>query len=115
MKFEITLIIIASELIGVTKCSRAQTFTLDNGIVGIEMCAIPDTSASKLPNSPEYFMKAVTPQPSLNATLVGKMMLQNLPSVLVAHALEPKPKDIKADLYATRRQDFPLTRRPCKK
>ncbi|KAL7476604.1 hypothetical protein ACHAW6_002449 [Cyclotella cf. meneghiniana] len=38
------------------------------------------------------------PQPPLNGVLVGKIMLQNLPSVVVAHALDPKEGDVILDM-----------------
>jgi 16S rRNA C967 or C1407 C5-methylase (RsmB/RsmF family) len=75
--------------IGEAQYHRAQMFSLERG-VGIKMCTV----------SSEYFMQAVIPQPSLNGQLVGKMMLQNLPSALVAHALDPKRNDVIADLCA---------------
>jgi 16S rRNA C967 or C1407 C5-methylase (RsmB/RsmF family) len=45
------------------------------------------------------FSKRAGPMmPPLNGVLVDKMMLQNLPSALVAHALSPKRKDVIFDM-----------------
>jgi len=42
--------------------------------------------------------RAGPPLPPLHGVLPGKMMLQNLPSVLVGHALDPKPNDVILDM-----------------
>ena len=91
--------------IGIARCSRAQMFNLDHGI-GVEMCVVSESIQNEnvhentCTRTSEFFMKAVTPQPPLNDCLVGKMMLQNIPSILVAHALDPRPKDVIADMCA---------------
>ena len=66
--------------IGKSWTKRADYFSQSTG-VGIQMIQI-----------------AGPPQPPLNSILTGKMMLQNLPSVCVAHALDPKPGETILDM-----------------
>eukprot|EP00581_Thalassiosira_minuscula_P015326 CAMPEP_0183719242 /NCGR_PEP_ID=MMETSP0737-20130205/12275_1 /TAXON_ID=385413 /ORGANISM="Thalassiosira miniscula, Strain CCMP1093" /LENGTH=497 /DNA_ID=CAMNT_0025948953 /DNA_START=80 /DNA_END=1570 /DNA_ORIENTATION=+ len=66
--------------IGKSCCKRSDYFSQSAGL-GISMIHI-----------------ACPPQPSLNSILVGKMMLQNLPSVCVAHALDPQPGEVILDM-----------------
>jgi 16S rRNA C967 or C1407 C5-methylase (RsmB/RsmF family) len=66
--------------IGISQCKRAHYFaqTLGLGVVMISTAGYP--------------------QPPLNGVLVGKMILQNLPSVVVAHALNPQPGEVVLDM-----------------
>jgi len=66
--------------VGKSCCKRSEYFAQSAGL-GVSMIQISGT-----------------PQPSLNSILVGKMMLQNLPSVCVAHALDPKPGEVILDM-----------------
>ena len=65
--------------IGISCCDRSDYFAQSAG-VGVRMTRI-----------------AGPPQPSLNSILPGKMMLQNLPSVCVAHA-NPQPGEVILDM-----------------
>ena len=62
---------------GITCCNRAAIFTQSTGIA-LEMLK--------------------SPLPSLNGCMVEGMILQNLPSVLVGHALNPQKGDIILDM-----------------
>lgn len=66
--------------IGISCCKRSDYFAQSTG-VGIKMKRIAGPS-----------------QPSLNGVLVGKMMLQNLPSVVVAHVLDPQQGETVLDM-----------------
>ena len=66
--------------IGVSQCKRADYFASSSG-TGVVMTSI-----------------AGTQQPSMYGVLEGKMILQNLPSVVVAHALDPKPGEVILDM-----------------
>ncbi|KAL3780421.1 hypothetical protein HJC23_004358 [Cyclotella cryptica] len=66
--------------IGRSCCKRSDYFAQSTGL-GVAMVKL-----------------AGPPQPPLNAILVGKIMLQNLPSVVVAHALDPKEGDVILDM-----------------
>lgn len=66
--------------VGISCCKRSEYFAQSAG-VGVRMIQI-----------------AGPPQPPLNSILTGKMMLQNLPSVCVAHALNPKPGEVILDM-----------------
>eukprot|EP00584_Thalassiosira_punctigera_P002118 CAMPEP_0172530964 /NCGR_PEP_ID=MMETSP1067-20121228/4547_1 /TAXON_ID=265564 ORGANISM="Thalassiosira punctigera, Strain Tpunct2005C2" /NCGR_SAMPLE_ID=MMETSP1067 /ASSEMBLY_ACC=CAM_ASM_000444 /LENGTH=517 /DNA_ID=CAMNT_0013315279 /DNA_START=134 /DNA_END=1687 /DNA_ORIENTATION=- len=66
--------------IGKSCCKRSDYFAQSAGI-GVRMVQI-----------------AGPPQPSLNSVLSGKMMLQNLPSVCVAHALDPQLGEVILDM-----------------
>mmetsp|Transcript_32677 Transcript_32677/g.68721 ORF Transcript_32677/g.68721 Transcript_32677/m.68721 type:complete len:354 (-) Transcript_32677:449-1510(-) len=67
---------------GISCCKRSDYFAQSSGL-GVRMIQI-----------------AGPPQPSLNSILTGKMMLQNLPSVCVAHALNPQPGEAILDMCA---------------
>jgi 16S rRNA C967 or C1407 C5-methylase (RsmB/RsmF family) len=62
--------------IGISQCKRAHYFAQTFGL-GVVMIST-----------------AGYPQPPLNGALVGKMLMQNLPSVVVAHALNPQPGEV---------------------
>lgn len=65
---------------GTSRCKRSDYFSQSAGLgVGMLRTAGPS-------------------QPSLNAVLPGKMMMQNLPSVCVAHALDPRPGEVVLDM-----------------
>lgn len=66
--------------IGVSQCKRADYFAQSSG-VGVIMVST-----------------AGSPQPPMNRVLVNKMLLQNLPSVVVAHALNPQPGEVIMDM-----------------
>jgi len=68
---------------GVAQCKRAEMFHLQYGM-GVNMSHGLRASPSDLP--------------PLNGILADKMMLQNLPSVLVAATLEPKPGETILDM-----------------
>ncbi|KAL7533580.1 hypothetical protein ACHAXR_005324 [Thalassiosira sp. AJA248-18] len=65
---------------GFSCCKRSDYFSQSTG-VGVRMSQI-----------------AGPPQPSLNSILTGSMMLQNLPSICVAHALDPQPGEVILDM-----------------
>lgn len=66
--------------IGISQCKRADYFATSSG-TGVVMIST-----------------AGSPQPPMNGVLVGKMILQNLPSVVVAHALDAQPGDVILDM-----------------
>ena len=66
--------------VGTLCCKRSELFSRDSG-VGLRMGRI-----------------AGPPQPSLNGILETQHMLQNLPSVAVAHALNPCPGEVILDM-----------------
>eukprot|EP00985_Skeletonema_marinoi_P026808 scaffold21131_cov194-Skeletonema_marinoi.AAC.4 len=66
--------------IGISQCKRADYFATSSGI-GVVMVST-----------------AGSPQPPMNGVLVEKMILQNLPSVVVAHALNPQPGEVILDM-----------------
>ena len=68
--------------LGISNCKRSECFAQSSGI-GVTVTKIAGPS-----------------QPSLNSILNGKMMMQNLPSVCVAHALDPQPGDVILDMCA---------------
>jgi len=68
--------------LGTSNCKRSDCFAQSSGI-GVTVTKI-----------------AGLPQPSLNSILTTKMMMQNLPSVCVAHALDPQPGDVILDMCA---------------
>ena len=65
--------------IGISQCKRAGYFASSG--TGVVMTST-----------------ACSPQPPMNGVLVGKMILQNLPSVVVAHALNPQPNEVILDM-----------------
>jgi 16S rRNA C967 or C1407 C5-methylase (RsmB/RsmF family) len=73
--------------IGIAKLPRKDIFTLSHG-VAITMSLDPIERAFGLV------------LPPLHDVLPDRMMLQNLPSVLVAHTLNPQPKDTILDMCA---------------
>mmetsp|Transcript_26128 Transcript_26128/g.57226 ORF Transcript_26128/g.57226 Transcript_26128/m.57226 type:complete len:543 (+) Transcript_26128:186-1814(+) len=70
--------------LGRAECSRSEIFKKTRG-VGVSMSLDPNDRVGP-------------PLPPLYGVLPDKMMLQNLPSVLVGHALNPKPNDIILDM-----------------
>jgi len=68
---------------GITGCSRAEMFNQQQG-VGVYLS--------------KGIRVAQSDSPPLNNVLTDKMMLQNLPSVLVARALDPKRGEILLDM-----------------
>lgn len=66
--------------IGVSQCKRADYFAQSSGL-GVVMIST-----------------AGHPQFPMNGVLGNKMILQNLPSVVVAHALNPQPGDVILDM-----------------
>ena len=72
--------------LGITACSRNEFFRSSHG-VGIVMSKDP-------------FHRVGPCLPSLSGILQDKMMLQNLPSVLVGHVLDPQPNDTILDMCA---------------
>jgi hypothetical protein len=69
---------------GTTECSRSEIFKNTRGV------AITMSLDAKDRVGP--------PLPPLYGVLPDKMMLQNLPSVLVGHALNPQPNDVILDM-----------------
>lgn len=67
--------------IGKSHCKRSDYFAQSTGL-GVTVIRTAGPSS----------------QPSLNSILDGKMMLQNLPSVCVAHALGPQPGEVILDM-----------------
>ena len=72
--------------LGTAMCSRSDFFRQSSG-VGVVMSTQSNHRAG--PNLP-----------SLNGILEDKMMLQNLPSIVVGHALDPKPNEFILDMCA---------------
>ena len=73
--------------VGTVKLPRKEIFSLPNG-VAVTMSLDPTERAFGLV------------LPPLHNVLPDKMMLQNLPSVLVAHTLHPQPNDVILDMCA---------------
>lgn len=72
--------------LGTSACSRNEFFRSSHG-VGIVMSKNPSQRVGPC-------------LPPLSGILQDKMMLQNLPSILVAHALDPQPNDTILDMCA---------------
>lgn len=72
--------------LGVTACSRADFFRATQGL-GVVMSKEPQHRVGPC-------------HPPLSRVLDGKMMLQNLPSILVGHALNPQRSDKILDMCA---------------
>jgi hypothetical protein len=72
--------------LGTMKCSRCEIFNQSTGIA-VSMSLEPSERVGPL-------------LPPLSGVLSDKMMLQNLPSILVAHALNPQPGDFILDMCA---------------
>ena len=72
--------------LGIAQCSRQDMFRLEKG-VGVKMCC----------NDPS---KRVQPfyAPPLSGILENKMMLQNLPSIMVGHVLNPQRNEVILDM-----------------
>jgi 16S rRNA C967 or C1407 C5-methylase (RsmB/RsmF family)/predicted ribosome-associated RNA-binding protein Tma20 len=66
--------------IGISKCKRADYFAQSSGL-GVTMTSIAGPS-----------------QPPMNGVLGNKMILQNLPSIVVGHALDPQPGEVILDM-----------------
>ena len=80
--------------LGMATCSRSTMFNSQQGLA-VEMSPLSET----IRIGRRLFSKRAGPiMPPLNGVLVDKMMLQNLPSALVAHALSPKRKDVIFDM-----------------
>ena len=71
---------------GIAECDRSTIFRENRGL-GIKMCRQQTKRAGLL-------------LPPINGVLPDKMYVQNLPSVLVGHALGPKPGDVILDMCA---------------
>ena len=71
---------------GVARCNRIEMMTFSKG-VAVEM-------------SSNLAERAGPALPPLSGVMIGKMMMQNLPSAVVAHALDPQPGDVIIDLCA---------------
>lgn len=69
---------------GITRCNRAEMFTAVRG-VAVEMPSRPAERAGPV-------------LPPLSGVMPGKFMMQNVPSIVVAHALDPQPGDVIIDL-----------------
>ena len=72
--------------LGFAVCDRATIFRENHGL-GIKMCL-------------QQTKRAGLVLPSINGVLPDKMFVQNLPSILVGHALGPKPGDVILDMCA---------------
>lgn len=70
--------------LGQAACSRSEFFSLTKGI-GIVMSQMP-------------YDRAGPTLPPLSGALEDKMMLQNLPSILVGHVLNPQPNEVILDM-----------------
>ena len=66
--------------LGIAACNRSTWFRENRGL-GIKMCRQQTKRAGLL-------------LPPINGVLPSKMFVQNLPSILVGHALSPKPGDV---------------------
>ncbi len=87
--------------IGQVTCTRAEMFNQTKGL-GVEMLNGIFKQSQKGDDSStqeKYYTTRAGPlSPPMNDILSSKIMLQNLPSILVAHILQPKPKEIIIDL-----------------
>jgi len=72
--------------LGIAECDRATIFRENRGL-GIKMCRQQTKRAGLL-------------LPPINGVLPSKMFVQNLPSILVGHALGPRPGDVILDMCA---------------
>ena len=72
--------------LGIAACNRSTMFRENFGL-GIKMCRQQTKRAGLL-------------LPPINGVLPSKMFVQNLPSILVGHALGPKPGDVILDMCA---------------
>jgi hypothetical protein len=70
--------------LGEACCSRSEFFSLSKGL-GVKMSSRPQDRVGPA-------------LPPLSGVLPGKYMLQNLPSVLVGHALDPQKNDVILDM-----------------
>jgi 16S rRNA C967 or C1407 C5-methylase (RsmB/RsmF family) len=66
--------------VGKSNCKRSDYFSQDTG-VGVTMTKLAGPTL-----------------PPLNGVLIGKIMLQNLPSAIVVHALDPQKGDVILDM-----------------
>jgi 16S rRNA C967 or C1407 C5-methylase (RsmB/RsmF family)/predicted ribosome-associated RNA-binding protein Tma20 len=80
--------------LGEARCSRADMFIQESGLA----VSMFNSIAHSLSGTQKYSTRAGPLSPPMNGILSNKMMLQNLPSILVAHVLEPREADIIADL-----------------
>jgi len=72
--------------LGIAECHRATIFRENRGL-GVKMCRQQTKRAGLL-------------LPPINGVLPDKMYVQNLPSILVGHALGPKSGDVILDMCA---------------
>lgn len=78
---------------GVMMCSRSEMFGQESGLA-IEMMNGLISNHGEITTA-----KACMPLPPLNSPILnGKMVMQNLPSILVGAALDAKPNQVIADL-----------------
>ena len=83
--------------LGKAECTRAQMFNQSAGLAVTMFNNIMHSSKDNVTGI-EFSTKAGPLLPSMNGILSNKIMLQNLPSILVAHALNPRRKDVIVDL-----------------
>lgn len=84
--------------LGKAACTRAQMFNQSTGLAVIMFNNIMLTKNNDDGNEKYFTTKAGPLLPSMNGILSKKIMLQNLPSILVAHVLNPQSKDVIVDL-----------------
>ena len=83
--------------LGKAECTRAKMFNQSAGLAVTMFNNIIHLS-SKTFERVAFSTKAGPLLPSMNGILSNKIMLQNLPPILVAHALNPQRKDVIGDL-----------------
>jgi len=79
--------------LGMAGCKRVDFFNQDKGL-GVRMLQLTVSSYNNNPIVLPPLSGLVLPSPS------SKVMFQNLPSMLVAHALDPQPNDVILDMCA---------------
>ena len=87
--------------VGQVTCSRAEMFNQKHGLAVKMFNGVfknNDNHQSSNIYDERFSTRAGSLCPPMNDILPNKMMLQNLPSILVGHVLEPKPKDNIIDL-----------------
>lgn len=80
--------------LGKVTCSRAQMFNQYKGLAVKMLNGVLNSTT----NGKRYSTRAGALCPPMNDILPNKMMLQNLPSIVVGHVLNPQPHDRIIDL-----------------
>lgn len=86
--------------LGTAACSRSEMFNKTDGVAVI-MSQVPTERMKLL-------------LPPLSGIMTDKMMLQNLPSIAVAHALNPQEGDVILDMCSAQKKKLLILRAWCK-